>query len=69
VGTRVVNLGKPTYTVWVNTREVRPTYTEEPKAIARAEREAASHHHVQVTRSTGDTRPRNVATWIDGERQ
>ena len=69
MGTRVVDFGKPSWTVWVNAQEVMPTYPAEAQAITRAEREAATHHHVQVTKSTGDTRPRSVAEWVDGERQ
>jgi hypothetical protein len=69
VATRVVEFGKARWTVWVNAAEVSPTYPTEPQAIARAEREARTHHHVQVTKATGNTRPRSVATWVDGKRQ
>lgn len=69
MGTRVVDFGKPSWTVWVNAQEVQPVYLTEAQAIGRAEREAATHQHVQVTKSTGSTRPRTVATWVDGERQ
>lgn len=69
MGTRVVGLGAIQYTVWVNTEEVTPRYSEEARAIARGEREAATHHHVQVTRQTGQLRPRSIATWVDGRRQ
>jgi len=69
VGTRVVEMGATRYTVWVNAEEVKPQYVVESKAIARGNREAATHHHVQVTRQTGNTRPRTVATWVDGVRQ
>jgi hypothetical protein len=69
VGTRVTQIGTTRYTVWVNTTEQHPQYADKPKAIARGEREAATHHHVQVTRSTGGRAPRTVATWIDGVRQ
>lgn len=69
MATRVVEFGKPHWTVWVNAEEVVPTYPTEPQAIARAEREASTHRHVQVTKSTGKTRPRTVATWVEGERQ
>lgn len=69
MGTRVVDFGKPRWTVWVNAQEVNPIYTSEAAALGRGEREAATHRHVQVTKSTGNTRPRTVATWVDGERQ
>lgn len=69
MGTRVVDFGKPRWTVSVNAQEVKPTYPTEAQAIARGDREAATHRHVQVTKSTGSTRPRTVATWVDGERQ
>jgi hypothetical protein len=66
VGTRVVQIGSTRFTVWVNTKEMTPTYQDKGQAIGRAEREAKTHRHVQVTRSTGDRRPYTVATWIDG---
>ena len=69
MGTRVIEMGAKRWTVRVNAEEVTPEYPDEAKAIARAEREARTKHHVQVTVSTGNTRPRNVATWVDGVRQ
>jgi hypothetical protein len=69
VGTRVTQIGATVYTVWVNTQEQVPTYADKAKAIHRGDREAATHHHVQVTRSTGGRAPRTIATWVDGVRQ
>jgi hypothetical protein len=69
VGTRVTDISHRRWTVWVNTQEVRPEYATEAKAISRAEQEARTHSHVQVTLSVGGGRPRNVATWVDGKRQ
>lgn len=69
MATRVVEMGRTLFTVWVNANEVVPRYADKAKAIARAETEAKTHQHVQVTRSTGGRQPRTVATWVDGERQ
>lgn len=64
----VTKLGDTVFTVWVNTKEQVPQYADKAKAIERGEREAETHRHVQVTRSTGGRAPRTVATWEDGER-
>jgi hypothetical protein len=69
VGTRVTDISHRRWTVWVNTQEIRPEFDAEAKAVAKAEKEARTHHHVQVTMSVDGGRPRNVATWVDGVRQ
>lgn len=69
MGTRVIDFGATRWKVWVNTQEQVPEYVTEAKAIARAQQEARTHEHVQVTRSTGGRRPRVVASWVNGVRQ
>lgn len=66
---RITDIRTRSWVVWVNTREVPPAYPSEAKAIARAEKEAKTHHHVQVTLHVGSQRPRTVAEWVDGVRQ
>jgi hypothetical protein len=69
VGARITDTGTRRWTVWVNTREVQPSYASEAKAIARGVQEAKTNHHVQVTLTAGRHRPRTVAEWVDGKRQ
>ena len=64
----VTKLGDTRFTVWVNTKEQTPQYADKDAAIARAEKEAQTHRHVQVTRSTGGRAPRTVAVWENGWR-
>lgn len=68
MATRVTEIGSSRYTVWVNTIEQTPTYVEKGAAITRGAREARTHNHVQVTRSTGGRAPRTIAEWRKGER-
>lgn len=69
MGTRVVQIGPTLFTVWVNTKEMTPRYADKEQAIRRAEKEARTHRHVLVTRSTGGRAPRTIAKWEDGERR
>lgn len=68
MGTRITHIGATVYTVWVNSQEQVPTYNEKARAIHRAEREAATHRHVLVTRSTGGRSPKTIAAWENGQR-
>lgn len=69
MATRITDISNRSWTVWVNTQEIRPSFDTEAKAIHKAEKEAKTHHHVQVTLSVAGGRPRNVAEWVDGKRQ
>jgi len=60
-----IDLGK--FEVYVNARPVRPMYTSQPEAMARAEKEAKTHRYVQVARVFKERAPKSIAKWEDGE--